>query len=150
MTTTKTTTKAATKKPAEKKPVVKKVAAKSAAEKKPVPKKSVAKTERPAPKREDSPAAKKQPKPVFSIFDETAKKFVPVEGAKPITIPGLEAFQLFVHQTKDGRTWCVSEACSGGRLAIGSKRAVGFYGGLEEKEIEDTLAEIRESGKGGK
>ena len=124
MTTKKTTKAAAVKKPAEKKPVVKKVTAKSAAEKTPAPKKAAAKNVTPAPRREDSPAAKKQSKPVFSIFDETAKKFVPVEGAKPITIPGLEAFQLFVHQTKDGRTWCVSEACSGGRLAIGSKRAV--------------------------
>ena len=84
----KTTTKAA-KKPAEKKPVVKKVAAKSAVEKTPVPKKAAAKNVKPASRREDSPAAKKQPKPVFSIFDETAKKFVPAEGAKPISIPGL-------------------------------------------------------------
>ena len=115
---TKKTTKVATKKPAEKRPVAKKVAAKT------TPKKSVAKNVRPAPRLEDSPAVKKQQKPMFSIFDETAKKFLPVEGAKPVTIPGLEAFQLFIHQTKDGRTWCVSEACSGGRLAVGAKRAV--------------------------
>ena len=123
MTTKKTTTEATIKKPAEKKPVTKKVAAKSATEKKAV-KKAAVKAVHPAPRTEGNPVAKKQPKPVFSIFDETAKKFVPAEGAKPITIPGLEAFQLFIHQTKDGRTWCVSEACSGGRLAIGSKREV--------------------------
>ena len=122
MTTKKTTTKAATKKPAEKKPVTKKVAAKPAPKK--AVKKAAVKAVHPAPRAEGNPVAKKQPKPVFRIFDETAKKFVPVDGAKPITIPGLEAFQLFIHQTKDGRTWCVSEACSGGRLAIGAKRAV--------------------------
>ena len=123
MTTKNTTKAAAVKKPAEKKPVVKKVGVKPATEKKAV-KNAAVKAVLPAPRTEGNPVAKKQPKPVFSIFDETAKKFVPAEGAKPITIPGLEAFQLFIHQTKDGRNWCVSEACSGGRLAIGSKRAV--------------------------
>jgi hypothetical protein len=99
-------TKKTSKKTAKKAPV-KKAAAKKASAKKTAAKKPVAK--------KASPAKGAQ----FHLYDEGQKKFVPAEQAKAVKIDGFDAFSFFLHKSADGKGWTISEASSGGRIAVG-------------------------------
>jgi hypothetical protein len=97
--------------------------AKGAAAKKAVAKKT------PAKKSEGKKVAAKKATPkktakadagcAFHLYDEGQKKFVPAEQAKAVKIDGFDAFSFFLHKSADGKGWTISEATSGGRIAVG-------------------------------
>jgi hypothetical protein len=130
-------TKKTSKKTAKKAPV-KKAAAKKASAKKTAAKKPVAK--------KASPAKGAQ----FHLYDEGQKKFVPAEQAKAVKVDGFDAFSFFLHKSADGKGWTISEASSGGRIAVGrtqkeakekTKEALGKHGEADLAEsIRRTIA----------
>lgn len=76
------------------------------------PEKAVTKPVKPVP----------QKSPVFCVHDLKANQFVPVKGARAISIPGFDGIQLFLHKgTNDYR---ISEASSGGLVATGNRQKV--------------------------
>ncbi len=74
---------------------------------------------------------------VFHIYDETAKKFVPVEKARPVKLKGFESFTFFAHPAPEGQKgWIVSEAISGAKFAAGASLA------QARSQAQKRLAEI--------
>lgn len=113
----------------DKKPSPKPTKQKSTSKKTAISKPVAAKSSKPAPKKtsvpekKTSPAKHSEPKsPVFCVHDLKLNQFVPVKGAKAISIPGFDGIQLFLHKgTNDYR---ISEASSGGLVATGNRQAV--------------------------
>jgi hypothetical protein len=132
--------KGAVKKAGAKKTPAKKALAKKPAEKNAAPKKAA-----PAGK-----AAKADAGCAFHLYDEGQKKFVPAEQAKAVKIDGFGAFSFFLHKSADGKGWTISEATSGGRIAVGftqkeakekAKEALGKHGEADLAEsIRRTIA----------
>lgn len=102
----------------------------TAAEMKPKP---ACKPSKPAPKKTTSvkpivskPAKPAKPvpqkSPVFCVHDLKLNQFVPVKGAKAISIPGFDGIQLFLH--KGANDYRISEASSGGLVAVGHQQKV--------------------------
>jgi hypothetical protein len=67
-------------------------------------------------------AAKKAPPTKgaqFHLYDEGQNKFIKAEQAKAVKVDGFDAFSFFLHKSADGKGWTISEASSGGRIAVG-------------------------------
>jgi len=113
-----------------KEPVKKAVAKKPKPASKPAKQKSTPKkttTVKPTVSKPAKAAAKpakpaSQKSPVFCVHDNRVNQFVPVKGAKAISIPGFDGIQLFVH--KGANDYRISEASSGGLVATGNTQKV--------------------------